>query len=77
MSMAQRLLWSGCCAIHAGGNMSHTLWIVSGVSVFVIVGFAVAIRSLLRENREIDKHIDYSKVRPWVDDDEDDDRSDK
>lgn len=57
--------------------MSHTLWIVSGVSVFVIVGFAVAIRSLLRENREIDKHIDYSKVRPWVDDDEDDDRSDK
>lgn len=51
--------------------MSNTLWIVLGISIFVIVGFVVAMRSLLRENREIEKQIDYSKVRPWVDDEED------
>lgn len=78
--MAQHLL-SYCKAsvarIYAGDAMNNTLWIVSGVSIFVIVGFVVAMRSLLRENREIEKHIDYSKLRPWVDDDEDDEKSDK
>lgn len=54
--------------------MTPTLWIVTGISVLVIAGFIAAMRSLLRENREIDSKIDYSKVKPWVDDDDEDDK---
>lgn len=53
--------------------MTKTLWIVFVISGFAIVGFIVAMRSLLRENRDIDKNIDYSKLRPWEDDEDDDD----
>lgn len=54
--------------------MTTTLWVVVGVSVFVVIGFIVAMRSLLRENREIEGKIDFSKVKPWVDDEEEDDK---
>lgn len=54
--------------------MTNTLWIVLGVSVLAIIGFAAVIRSQLRTNREIDKHIDYSKLRPWEDDEEEEDK---
>lgn len=51
--------------------MTIQLWIVVGISVLAVLIFLVAMRSLLRENREIDKKIDYSKFRA-IDDDEDD-----
>lgn len=54
--------------------MTTTLWIVVGVSAFVVIGFIVAMRSLLRENREIESKIDYTKVKPWVDDEDEDDK---
>lgn len=54
--------------------MTTTLWIVLGVSVIVVAGFAAAMRSILRENKDIDKKIDYTKVRPWVDDEDEDDK---
>lgn len=54
--------------------MTTTLWVVIGVSLLVVTGFIVAMRSLLRENREIDSKIDFSKVRPWVDDEDEDDK---
>lgn len=57
--------------------MTATLWVVIGISILVITGFIVAMRSLLRENREIDSKIDYSKVKPWVDDEEEDDKWEK
>ncbi len=50
--------------------MTKTLWIILAVSVFAVLTFVVAMRSLLRDNQEIDKKIDYSKLRPWDDDDE-------
>jgi hypothetical protein len=50
--------------------MTTTLWIVLAVSVIAVFTFVVAIRSLIRENREIDKKIDYTKLRPWQDDDD-------
>lgn len=52
--------------------MTKTLWIVLAISVIVVLTFLMAMRSLLRDNREIDKKIDYSKLRPWQDDDDDD-----
>lgn len=54
--------------------MTPTLWIVTGISVLVITGFIVAMRSLLHENRDIDSKIDFSKVKPWADDEDDDDK---
>lgn len=50
--------------------MTTTLWVVVAVTVVAVMAFVVAMRSLLRENREIDKKIDYSKLRPWEDDEE-------
>jgi low affinity Fe/Cu permease len=50
--------------------MTTTLWIVLAVSIIAVLTFVVAIRSLMRENREIDKKIDHSKLRPWQDDDD-------
>jgi hypothetical protein len=46
--------------------MSTVLWIALAVAVFV-VGYVVAMRNLHRKSREIDKQIDYSKIRPWKD----------
>ncbi len=54
--------------------MTPTLWVVIGVSILAITGFVVAMRSLLRENRDIDSKIDYSKVKPWMDDEDEDDK---
>lgn len=51
--------------------MTKTLWIVLVVSVIAVITFLAAMRALLRDNREIDKNIDYSKLRPWEDDEED------
>lgn len=52
--------------------MTHMLWIVLAVSVLVVLGFIAVMRAQLRQNREIDSHIDYTKVKPWVDDEEED-----
>lgn len=49
--------------------MSTTLWIVLAVAIVVGVGYVVAMRNLHRKSREIDKTIDYRKIRPWKDED--------
>lgn len=51
--------------------MTNTLWIVLGISVLAVIGFVMAIRSQLQTNREIEKKIDYSKLRPQQDEDDD------
>lgn len=51
--------------------MTKTLWVVFAVSIFFVLGFVLSMRSLLRENREIDKKIDYRKVNVLSDDEED------
>lgn len=47
--------------------MSTTLWVVLAVAIVVVV--VVAMRNLHRKSREIDKSIDYRKIRPWKDED--------
>ena len=51
--------------------MTTTLWIVCVISIVFVLGFVLSMRSLLRENREIDKKIDYRKVNVLLDDEED------
>jgi len=49
--------------------MSPTVtWIVA-IAVVLIVGYFVVMRVFFRESKELDKKIDYSKVKEWKDDD--------
>ena len=50
--------------------MSMTVWIVLGVTVFVVLAYFVVMRVFFQRSREADKHIDYSKIRPWKDDED-------
>ena len=51
--------------------MTKMLWIVCAAFGLFVLGFVLAMRSLLRENSVIDKKIDHSKLSPWLDDEED------
>ena len=48
--------------------MSTTLWLVLG-AIAVVAVYLLVMRVFYRDSREADKHIDYSKVREWKDDD--------
>ena len=50
--------------------MSTTLWIALGVAIVVVVGYLLVMRVFVRQSREVDKQIDYSKIREWKDDDD-------
>lgn len=46
------------------------------IIALVVLGIAAAlliyyIRGLLRKSRELEKHVDYSKMRKWEDDEDD------
>jgi len=48
--------------------MSPSLWIALGVAITLVVCYLLWMRVLVRNSREIDRQIDYSKIRPWQDD---------
>lgn len=48
--------------------MSLTLWTALGAAIAVVLCYVACMRVLVRRNREIDKQIDYSRIRPWQDD---------
>ena len=50
--------------------MSTTLWILLAVVVFVVLGYFVVMRVFFQRSREADKKVDYSKIRPWKDDED-------
>lgn len=45
--------------------MSASLWIALGVAITGVLCYVLCMRVLVRKSREIDKQIDYSRVRPW------------
>lgn len=49
--------------------MSAALWVALGVAITVVLGYVLCMRVLARQSREIDKQVDYSRMRPWKDDD--------
>jgi low affinity Fe/Cu permease len=49
--------------------VNTTLWIALGVAIVVVVGYLLVMRVFVRQSREVDKQIDYSKMREWKDDD--------
>jgi hypothetical protein len=50
--------------------MSMNLWILLAVLVFVVLAYFVVMRVFFQRSREADKHVDYTKIRPWKDDDD-------
>jgi low affinity Fe/Cu permease len=54
----------------SGNDMNTTLWIVLGVAVTVVVGYLLVMRVFYRESRELEKHIDYTKIKKLKDDED-------
>jgi hypothetical protein len=51
--------------------MDKALYIVLGTAILLALGYAFGMLDLIRQSREIDKKIDYSKLRPHQDDEDD------
>ena len=41
------------------------LWIALAVAITLALCYVFCMRVLFRKSREIDKQIDYSRIRPW------------
>lgn len=48
--------------------MSPVQWTIAA-AIGAVVVYLLVMRVFFRESREADKHIDYSKVKEWKDDD--------
>lgn len=49
--------------------MDHTIvWICVAVAVVAVLGYMLVMRVFFRDSKELDKKIDYSKMRQWKDD---------
>ena len=44
--------------------------IAVAVALVVVVGYVVVMRVFFRESKELDKKIDYSKMKEWKDDED-------
>ena len=45
-------------------------WIALIVAAFILFGYVVVMRAFLQRSRELDKEVDYTKIRPWKDDED-------
>jgi len=52
--------------------MNTSLWIALGVAVILVVGYLLVMRIFYRQSRELDKQIDYSKIKKLKDDEDKD-----
>ena len=50
--------------------MNTSLWIALFVAAGVALIFVLALRVLYRRSREVDKQIDFTKIRPLQDEEE-------
>ena len=49
---------------------SQTLTIFAAVIVAVIAAYFIVMRVFFRESKELDRHIDLTKMKKWKDEDE-------
>ena len=50
--------------------MDHQIVLIAvAVALVVVVGYVVVMRVFFRESTELDKKIDYSKMKEWKEDD--------
>jgi hypothetical protein len=51
--------------------VDHRIVFISvGVALLAVVGYLLVMRVFYRESKELDKHIDYSKMKEWKDDED-------
>jgi len=49
---------------------SHALLIFAAVAAIVVILYFVTMRVFFKESQELDKKIDYDKMRKWEDDED-------
>jgi len=45
----------------------HVVMIALAVGVLVVLGYLLVMRVFFKESEELDKHIDYTKMKKWQD----------
>ena len=45
--------------------MNATLWIVLAAAVGLVLVYLLAMRVLYRQSKDVDKQIDFTKIRPF------------
>lgn len=49
--------------------MNQTVMIVVAVAVAIVAGYLLVMRVFFKDSKELDKKIDYSKMKEWKDED--------
>ena len=50
--------------------MDHRIALIAlGVAIAAVVIYVLVMRVFFKESKELDKHIDYSKMKKWKDED--------
>jgi len=49
--------------------MNQTVIIVVAVAVAIVVGYLLVMRVFFKDSKELDKKIDYAKMKEWKDED--------
>lgn len=52
--------------------MSTTVWSALAIAVLFAIGYLIWVLGLLEKSRELDRKIDFTKLRKFQDDDRDD-----
>jgi hypothetical protein len=50
--------------------MNPVVLIALGVGAIVVVGYVLVVRVFFKESAELDKKIEYGKMKKWKDDEE-------
>jgi low affinity Fe/Cu permease len=48
----------------------QTLSIFAVIAVVLVAGYFIVMRVFFRQSKELDKKIDYGKMKPWKDDED-------
>jgi low affinity Fe/Cu permease len=68
---SQRAAVSNLSGHRKGTPMDHRIVMITvGVAIATVVVYLLVMRIFFRESKELDKHIDYSKMKEWKDDDD-------
>lgn len=49
--------------------MNQVVMIAVAVAVLVVLGYLLVMRVFFKESKELDKKIDYAKMKEWKDED--------
>jgi hypothetical protein len=49
--------------------MNSVVFIALGVGLVVVVGYVLVIRVFFKDSQELDKDIDFAKMKKWKDED--------